>query len=164
MSGTDDQDRRFLRLSMRIGADAVTAGNHPFGAVLVDGDGKVLGTAMNNYTVDRGPGHAETNLARWAAREFSPEVLKDCTLYSAVEPCTMCAGTVYWAGIGAVVYGLAERRLGEITGDAPENMTLDLECRAVFRSGRRKVEVRGPFPDMEDEIAAQQRDFWGKQG
>jgi hypothetical protein len=63
-----------------------------------------------------------------------------------------------------VVYGLAERRLGEITGDDPENMTLDLECRAVFRAGRLQVEVRGPFPDMEDEIAAQQLNFWGRHG
>jgi len=164
MSVIEDRDRHFLRLSMQVGVESVASGNHPFGAVLVDAGGKVLGTAMNNYTVDRGPGHAETNLARWAARELSPEVLKGCTLYSAVEPCTMCAGTIYWAGIGAVVYGLAERRLGEITGDDPENMTLDLECRAVFRAGRLKVDVRGPFPDMEGEIAAQQLDFWGKHG
>ena len=72
----------------------------------------------------------------------------------------MCAGTIYWAEIGAVVFGMTEKRLGELTGEDPENPTQDLECRAIFASGRRAVEVRGPFAELEEEIAAQHRAFW----
>ncbi|HLN09147.1 MAG TPA: nucleoside deaminase, partial [Xanthobacteraceae bacterium] len=64
----------------------------------------------------------------------------------------MCAGAVYWAGIGRVVYGLAERRLKEVTGNHAENPTLDLPCRVVFAAGRRPIEVIGPL--LEDEAAA----------
>ena len=72
----------------------------------------------------------------------------------------MCAGTTYWAEIGAVVFGMTERRLGEMTGDDPENPTQDLECRTIFASGRRLVEVRGPFDELEEQIVAQHLAYW----
>jgi tRNA(Arg) A34 adenosine deaminase TadA len=56
----------------------------------------------------------------------------------------MCAGAIYWAGIGRVVYGLTERDLLGITGDHLDNPTMDLPCRAVLSSGQRRIEVLGP--------------------
>lgn len=153
-------DLEHLRHSIALADTAVRSGNHPFGAVLVAADGSVLHEAMNTHSVDRGPGHAEANLAREAARRFDIETLRGATLYTSVEPCSMCAGTIYWAEIGAVVFGMTEARLGTLTGDDPENPTQDLDCRTIFASGRRKVEVRGPFPELEDQIAAQHAAFW----
>ena len=75
----------------------------------------------------------------------------------------MCSGTIYWAEIGAVVYGMSEKSLVEMTGDDPENPTQNLECRTVLSSGQRHIEVRGPFPELMDPIVAQHRDFWGKE-
>ena len=49
----------------------------------------------------------------------------------------MCAGTIYWAHIGRVVYGLSERALLEHTGAHPQNPTLDLPCREVFARGQK---------------------------
>jgi tRNA(Arg) A34 adenosine deaminase TadA len=72
----------------------------------------------------------------------------------------MCAGTQYWAHVGRVVYGMSEHRLREFTGAHPENATLDLPCRRVFETGRKAIEVIGPVPEVEDEIAALHRDFW----
>ncbi len=72
----------------------------------------------------------------------------------------MCSGASYWAGIGTVVFGLAESRLVEMTGDNPKNLTLDLSCRAVFAAGQRPVAVRGPFPELEEEIVDGHKDFW----
>jgi tRNA(Arg) A34 adenosine deaminase TadA len=153
-------DEDFLRQAVAVAAEARAAGNHPFGALLVGPEGEVLLRAGNSFSEDRGLGHAETNVARAAARAYAPEYLARCTLVTSVEPCCMCAGAIYWAGIGAVVYGLSERRLAELTGDNPENLTLDLECRTVFAAGRRRVEVRGPFAELEDEIVAGHRGFW----
>ena len=64
----------------------------------------------------------------------------------------MCAGAIYWAGIGRLVYGLSEHRLRAVTGNHPENPTLDLPCREVFASGQRPTEVVGPL--LEDEAEA----------
>ena len=63
----------------------------------------------------------------------------------------MCAGAIYWAGIGRVVYGLSEHRLRGVTGNHPENPTLDLPCREVFASGQRPTEVLGPLLEAEAE-------------
>ncbi len=152
-----------LRRSIALADEAVVEGNHPFGALLVSAEGEVLLEGKNNHSVDRGPGHAETNLAREAARMFDVETLRASTLYTSVEPCSMCSGTIYWAEIGCVVFGMTEHRLAQLTGDDAENPTQDLDCRTVFSSGRRPVEVRGPHPDLEDQIEAQHVAFWGKE-
>ena len=155
-----EQDLAFLKRSMELADEAVTEGNHPFGAVLVAADGSILAEGKNNHSIDKGPGHAETNLARDAARRFDIDTLRGATLYTSVEPCSMCSGSIYWAEIGAVVFGMTEKRLAELTGDNEENLTQDLECRVVLAAGQREIEVRGPYPELEKEIVAQHADFW----
>jgi hypothetical protein len=56
----------------------------------------------------------------------------------------MCAGAIYWSGIGRVVYGLAEEELLKITGSSPENPTMSLPCREVFARGQRQVTGDSP--------------------
>ena len=153
-------DLKHLERSIALADEAVAEGNHPFGAVLISADGSVLAEGKNSHSVDGGPGHAEANLARDAARRFDIETLRGATLYTSVEPCSMCAGTIYWAEIGAVVFGMTERRLGELTGDNPENLTQNLDCRTVFAAGRRPIVVRGPFSELEDKIETQHKAFW----
>lgn len=160
MPSQHETDLKHLIRSIELADEAVTEGNHPFGSVLVSVDGHVLAEAKNSHSTDGGPGHAEANLARLAAKQFEIDTLRGATLYTSVEPCSMCAGTTYWAEIGAVVFGMTERRLGEMTGDDPENPTQDLECRVIFASGRRPVDVRGPFVELEERIAAQHLAYW----
>lgn len=153
-------DIALLRKSIEVGIAARAAGNHPFGAVLADVDGNILMTMENAHTVDKGPGHAEANLAREAARTYDEAFLNTCTLYSAFEPCSMCSGTIYWAGIGRLVFGVTEHRLAELTGDNPENLTMSLPCRDVLRAGQRDVVVEGPFLELETEIVKSHEGFW----
>jgi tRNA(Arg) A34 adenosine deaminase TadA len=149
----------FLRRTFEVAKRAHTHGNHPFGAILVDAGGKVLVETENGYMPDRDmTGHAERVLATQASKQFGPQALADCTLYSSAEPCAMCAGAIYWAGIGRVVYGLSERRLKAITGNHAENPTLDLPCRTVFAAGQRMIDVIGPL--LEDEAAALHNGIW----
>jgi tRNA(Arg) A34 adenosine deaminase TadA len=155
-------DEAFLRRSFLVATRAHSHGNHPFGAILVSATGEVLAEAENGFLPDRDmTGHAERLLATQASKQFDRAVLAGATLYTSAEPCAMCAGAIYWAGIGRVVYGLAERRLKELTGDHPENPTLDLPCRTVFAAGQRKVEVVGPM--LEEEAAALHAGVWGSQ-
>lgn len=160
MPSQHETDVKHLIRSIELADEAVQEGNHPFSSVLVSAKGEVLAEAKNSHSTDGGPGHAEANLARIAAKQFDIETLRGSTLYTSVEPCSMCAGTTYWAEIGAVVFGMTERRLGEMTGDDPENPTQDLECRVIFASGRRPVDVRGPFEELEERIAAQHLAYW----
>jgi tRNA(Arg) A34 adenosine deaminase TadA len=153
-------DQSLLQQCIRLADDARSAGNHPFGALLADAEGRVLVSSGNTHAEDGGCGHAELNVARIAARDYAPDFLAECTLYTSVEPCSMCAGGTYWAGIGRLVYGMAETRLAELTGDNPENLTMALPCRQVLAAGQRPVAVSGPFPELEDAILRSHHGFW----
>jgi tRNA(Arg) A34 adenosine deaminase TadA len=154
---TEAQMLRHLRRANEVARAAMAAGHHPFGALLVAPDGDT--TLLEQGNVDS-VDHAESVLARAAARQHAPAYLWDCTLVTTVEPCAMCAGTVYWAHIGHLVYGISERELLGFTGAHPENPTLDLPCREVFARGQKAVQVTGPVPALRDEIAALHRQFW----
>jgi len=119
-------------------------------------DDRVLMRQGNINTVR----HAETELARRGADAYPPEFLWTCTLVSPGEPCAMCTGTLYWANIGRLVFGFEEAKLLAITGNHPENPTLNLRSHVVLGSGQKKIEVLGPFPEIEDELLAPHRDFW----
>jgi tRNA(Arg) A34 adenosine deaminase TadA len=134
-------------------------GNHPFGAVLVDENGIVVLEGENNVVTEVDiTGHAETNLVRQATRRFDQEFLAKCTLYASTEPCPMCAGAIYWSGIGKVVFGLSQSGLyqGVLGGDEGEGF--HLSCRDVFSHGDREIEVVGPL--LEDEARMAHEGFW----
>jgi tRNA(Arg) A34 adenosine deaminase TadA len=156
-----ERDAHFLRRSFDVARRSMTNGNHPFGAILVDQGGKVLIESENGYMPTHdGTAHAERLLATEACRTLPADVRAKATIYSSAEPCAMCAGAIYWAGIGRLVYGLSEHRLRGVTGNHPENPTLDLPCRAVFASGQRPTEVVGPL--LEDEAEALHEGAWKK--
>ena len=146
-----------LRRANAVARASMAEGRHPFGAVLVAPDGQTVLLEQGNVDTVR---HAESELAREAAQRFDARTLWACTLVTTVEPCAMCAATQYWANIGGLVYGLSESRLLQLTGNHAENPTLDLPCRKVFAAGQNAVQVLGPVPAVEDEIAALHREFW----
>ena len=102
---TSELDEHFLRRSFDVARRSMTHGNHPFGAILVDESRNVLIETENGYMpAHDGTGHAERLLATQACTTLGTDVLRNATLYSSAEPCAMCAGAIYWAGIGRVVY------------------------------------------------------------
>lgn len=159
MKQASAKDEELLRRTFDVAMRAQAHGMHPFGALLADKSGHVLAEQENGYMPDRDmTGHAERLLATWASKRYRPDELASCTMYMSAEPCAMCAGAIYWAGIGRVVYGLSEKRLQQITGNHPENPTLDLPCRTVFAAGQRPTAVLGPL--LEDEAAELHEGAW----
>lgn len=154
---TTAQRLAHLREAQAVAQASQAAGHHPFGAVLVAPDHKTVLLRQGNVdTVN----HAEAVLAREAAARYAPKFLWDCTLYTTVEPCCMCAATQYWAHIGRLVYGLGESDLLLMTGRHPENPTLNLPCREVFTHGQKPMKVWGPTPELAEEIASLHQGFW----
>jgi len=154
---TRDQVLRLLRRANAIAARALAMGHHPFGALLVAPDHETILLEQGNVSTVN---HAEAVLARTADMNFTPAYLWGCTLYTSVEPCAMCAATQYWANIGRLVYGLDERRLLDLTGNAAENPTLSVPSRFIFEHGQKAIQVIGPVPEVEEEIAGLHRGFW----
>jgi tRNA(Arg) A34 adenosine deaminase TadA len=153
------QDHDFLTRVLALAQRSRDAGHHPFAAMVVAADGSVIAEAMNASSSDR-TAHAEMNALRLASQRYSPAELAGATLYANAEPCAMCAGGTYWAGVGRVVYAMSEASLLALTGSDPENPTLSLPCRTVFAAGQRPTEVVGPL--REDEARLAHVDFWHK--
>jgi len=148
-----------LRLTFEIAHRAKAHGNMPFDALLAGPGGEILLEEENGYFPDLdGTAHAERLLATRASKLYREPFLAECTMYSSAEPCAMCSGSVYWAGIGRVVFGQTERDLKAQTGAHEENPTLDLPCEIVFAAGQRPTEIVGPL--LAEEAAQLQADFW----
>ena len=155
------EDLERLRVTLLVASSSRVNGNHPFGSVLTDAAGTVVLEAENTVVTDRdATGHAETNLVRLASHRYTPDELAEFTLYTSCEPCAMCSGAIYWAGIGRVVFALAESELYAITGANEENPTMRLPCREVFAAGQRETVVAGPALDLRAEATAVHHDFW----
>lgn len=152
-----------MRRALGLARLARDNGNHPFGALLTDASGEVLLEAENTVVTNSDcTGHAELNLMRDASRSLDGEALASATLYTSTEPCAMCAGAIYWAGVSHVVFGLRESELPALTGADPRNPTLALSCREVFARGQRPIDVIGPV--LEDEARAVHEGFWAALG
>jgi tRNA(Arg) A34 adenosine deaminase TadA len=146
---------QFARQAIALAKQARGAGNHPFGALLVL-DGEVVLTAMNSVTTDGDPtGHAETNLVTGALRQLSPAQIERAVLYTSCEPCAMCVGKMYWAGVRSLVYALSAEELATLAG--PDFL---VPCRDLFARATEAVTVIGPM--LVAEARAVHVGFWTK--
>ncbi len=159
MTVAGPRDHEFLSLVLALAQQSRDQGHHPFAAMVVSQEGKILAQAMNASSLDR-TAHAEMNALRLASSQFGPAELASATLYANAEPCAMCAGGTYWSGVGRVVYAMSEASLLDLTGSDPENPTLSLPCREVFARGQRPTIVIGPM--REDEARLAHIGFWNK--
>jgi tRNA(Arg) A34 adenosine deaminase TadA len=99
-----ENDKLFLRRAVEIAGQGIKKGGGPFGAVICR-EGKILSEAINRVVLTNDPtAHAEILAIRQAASVLKSHDLGDCTIYSSCEPCPMCFGAIYWAGIKKVVY------------------------------------------------------------
>jgi len=105
MPDVTDTDRVHLRRCVALAAEAVAAGDEPFGSVLVAADGTVLAEEHNRERSTGDPTwHPEIALARWAALNMTSADRAQATVYTSGEHCPMCAAAHGWAGLGRIVY------------------------------------------------------------
>ena len=94
-----------MREAIRLADESVENGGGPFGAVIVRG-GQIIAGCSNSVTIDNDPtAHAEVNTIRQACRKLKSFNLSGCVIYTSCEPCPMCLGAIYWAGIERIYYG-----------------------------------------------------------
>jgi len=142
-------DRQWLERAMALAREAKAAGDEPYGAVLVDGDGTFLAEARNTqHSTKDVTAHAETNLVRALGDRYDRDRLAGSTLYASGEPCPMCAAAIHAAGIGRIVFGVAGERLrAEKRQRGIGDVGVALASREVLARGSRPVEVVGPIDD-----------------
>jgi guanine deaminase len=78
----------------------------PFGAAVINPNGKILALASNSVLSDHDPtAHAEVNAIRIAGHRLKTHNLKGCILVATAYPCPMCCSAIIWANISEVYYG-----------------------------------------------------------
>jgi len=84
----------------------------PVGAVVVV-NGLIIARAHNlTETLNDVTAHAEMQVITAASDYLGSKYLNDCTLYVTLEPCAMCAGALYWAQLGRIVFGATDPKKG----------------------------------------------------
>jgi tRNA(Arg) A34 adenosine deaminase TadA len=151
-----DVHEPFARQAIELARQARLAGNHPFGALLVV-EGKVTLSAQNTVKTDRDPtAHAETNLVAQAIRQLPPDQIRRSVLYTSCEPCAMCVGKMYWAGIRSIAYALPAEELAALAG-----RDFLIPCTELFARAADRVTVTGPL--LLNEAREVHLGFWSPQ-
>ena len=105
-------DEYFMLRALDEASEAFKAGEIPVGAVVTAG-GRIIGRGHNlTETLCDVTAHAEMQAITAASQYLGGKYLQDCTLYVTLEPCPMCAGALYWAQIGRLVFGADDPRRG----------------------------------------------------
>ena len=113
--GARSDDERWMREALREAHDASGHDDVPIGAVVVSGDGRVLGAGHNERELRADPtAHAEVLALRRAAERLGRWRLDGCTLVVTLEPCTMCAGALVLARVSTVVFAAWEPKTGAV--------------------------------------------------
>lgn len=90
----------------------------PFGAIIVNKEGFIIGSGHNRVTIDNDPtAHAEIVAIRDACKNNQNFILQGCTIYSSCEPCPMCLSAIYWARIDQIYYANTREDAKEIGFD-----------------------------------------------
>ena len=149
--GMDEVDMRWLRRCVELAAEAVDAGDFPFGSVLVDGTGRLRAEDRNReVSLGDATRHPEFELARWAAANLTGDERRDATVYTSGEHCPMCAAAHAWAGLGRIVYATSAAQLTAWSNELglPVSPVRPLPIHEVAPG----VVVDGPAPDFADEV------------
>ena len=134
-------DEIFLRRAIGLAADAVAAGDAPYGSLLVGPDGAVLAEAHNTVRRDSDiSSHPELKMAKWAAHELDSQDAALTTMYTSCQPCGMCAGAIARSGLGRVVYALSTEQLVSIHPDSGNWPSVPHDGPALFDEARAPVD------------------------
>ncbi|NNN35986.1 nucleoside deaminase [Streptomyces sp. S3(2020)] len=152
-----DAELPYLRRCVELAAEALEAGDEPFGSVLVGADGEVLAEDHNRVASGDRTRHPEFELARWSAAHMSPEARAAATVYTSGEHCPMCAAAHAWVGLGRIVYVASSEQLTQWLDQlgVPAPPVRALPVREVAPG----VTVAGPVPELAEEVHALHRRF-----
>lgn len=139
-----------MREALIVAKSALSTGDVPVGAVIVNKDGVVVGKGFNEREANNDPtAHAEIVAIRSAADRLQNSRLDGCTLIVTLEPCAMCAGAIAQSRISKLIFGAWDEKAGAV-GSVWDVLR---DPRSIF-----KVEVTSGV--LEAECAALLKDFF----
>lgn len=110
----EDEDKKYMAAAIRQAVVAKKKGDVPFGAVIVCHGRIIVESANSEHLEQDVTRHAEVKAVSEASHILGRRDLSDCTIYSTVEPCPMCAGAIFHACIPRVVYAMSRDDLPKL--------------------------------------------------
>ena len=143
------KDEEYFGRTVELSVQALKRGNDAFASLLVDEDGNILLEQIDTVNDDGDvTAHDTMMLVRAAVKEFQPEKLSRCTVYALMEPCIMCMGAMYWAGITRLRYAFDEAEYGLMRGGGG----ITLHSREFAARSGRSFDIQGPCPAVQDDV------------
>jgi tRNA(adenine34) deaminase len=145
----------YLKEALKEALKAFTEDQNPIGCVIVDENGKIIARAHNRVDKNKDKtAHAEMRAIEKAKKYIKGENIRRWTLYTTLEPCIMCMGTILMADIGTVVWG---------AGDRLQQTHQILKSTPYLRL-KRLVAIACPDPELEKECQAINDNYWIAKG
>ncbi len=108
-------NEELMRLALEVAHTATATGDVPVGAIIVNGDGIIIGKGFNEREANNDPtAHAEIVAIRNAAARLQKSRLDGCTLIVTLEPCAMCAGAIAQSRISHLIFGAWDEKAGAV--------------------------------------------------
>lgn len=153
---TTDNEMIHLRRCVELAAEALEAGDAPFGSVLVDGDGNVLREDRNRANTVDATYHPEIAVAKWAAQNMTPAARAKAVVYTSGEHCAMCSAAHAWAGLGRIVYISSSKQLSAWMDEMGVTSTSPINSLTIQEVAP-NVAVDGPIAGLDEEIKVLQQ-------
>jgi tRNA(adenine34) deaminase len=139
-----------MREALVVAKSALSTGDVPVGAIVVNKDGVIVGKGFNEREANNDPtAHAEVVAIRNAAARLQNSRLDGCTLIVTLEPCAMCAGAIAQSRISKLIFGAWDEKAGAV-GSVWDVLR---DPRSIY-----KVEVTSGV--LEDECAGLLKEFF----
>jgi len=150
-----EDTRYFLEQALQEARKAEANGQIPVGCVIADNNNEIIAREYNrvNAKKDRSA-HAEMLAIQAAIAKYTTENSSNWTVYTTLEPCVMCLGTIIMCNIGKVVWASPDRHID----------THQILNATPYLKTRRLVTIANPFPDLEQICSQLHDDYWTKIG
>ena len=104
--------KHFMKQALNEAQNAFEEGEIPIGAIVVC-ENKIIAKDHNRVQrLNDATAHAEMLAITAAQNHLGSKHLDKCTLFVTLEPCSMCAGGLFWTQIGGVVIGALDKERG----------------------------------------------------
>ncbi len=138
----NELDTQAMKLAIEASEQALLIGDMPFGATLVSQSGEILMVDKNTQNSEKDcTAHAELALIRNAQMTLPQGAMKGASIYASGEPCAMCSGAIFWAGIARIIYAASQEDIALALG----GNTLPLRSVQVLDGADPSVLVEGPL-------------------
>ena len=135
---------QFMEIALKEARFARDRDEVPVGAVIVDKNNNILASNGNRIIELSDPtAHAEILCIREASKKVKNERLTDCTIFSSLEPCVMCATAISYARIKKLFFGAYDYKTGAVESGIKYFET---------SSCNHKPEFYGGFKEKESEL------------